>query len=327
MATRETVAIGEARRMQLALPWQASLWQQIVTQHDSGRLPHGVLLVGDAGLGKRCFAEALSQFLLCQYPDSGAACGKCKACELCMSGTHPDLYTLSPQEKSVVIKIDDLRAVLQSIQQTAQISGARVIMIEPAESMNLSSANALLKHLEEPGADTYFLLVSHRPGALPATVRSRCQRYTLGTPAQEEVIPWLAPLCGGKTAAVDLLRLTRGRPLAALAIAEQGGAETEQVLLEGFDKLLTGDITPSQLVGLLKGRSLESVVIRMLQYVEAHVSGSLPQIDGDPSKHAPALQFYSRLEQLHRRVSGGQNPNATLTLEDLSISLKEALGR
>ena len=90
------------------------------------------------------------------------------------------------------ISIDQIRELEEFIGMTAFRDGARVVLIDPAERMSVPAANALLKMLEEPGPRTYFLLVTHRPDSLPATVRSRCRTVTVPTPPASEQQAWLA---------------------------------------------------------------------------------------------------------------------------------------
>ena len=125
-------------------PWQVALWQQLVgrTQH-----AHAYLLHGAAGIGKRALAERLMAYLLCRQPTDVGACGQCKACYLLAAGTHPDNFILQPEEPEKPIKVDQVRELVSFVVQTAQLGGRKVVLVEPAEAMNLNAANALLKSL------------------------------------------------------------------------------------------------------------------------------------------------------------------------------------
>lgn len=325
--TDEDRTLTERLNLCRPLPWQHASWEKLIQQHRRQRLPHGLLLAGDEGVGKNNLALALAHRLLCDSPANEAPCGQCRGCELNESRTHPDLHVLSPGLKSAVIKIDQVRDVMRATLQTAQMAGARVIVITPAEALNLSSANALLKHLEEPGRDTYFILVSNRPGALPATVRSRCQRVSLATPQEDSVLPWLQPYCDSEQEAKELLSITRGRPVAALAIAEGGGTEQEAALLQGLDALVTGKINPSDMANLFKGETPETVLLRLLNYVESYVVSELSGQERPRGELQSAMILHEELQNLYRRVSGAQNPNTALMLEHLCIKVKQVLGQ
>ncbi len=144
------------------------LWQQFLQLHQANRLPHAILLTGNEG---ESFAKKAAKHLLAvdekgehlfDSPDG-----------------HPDLMWLSPEGKAELIKIDAVRGVSEFLTQTAQQGGYRVVVIPSADRMNIASANALLKSLEEPGANTLILLLSNAPHLLLPTIRSRCQRWVL----------------------------------------------------------------------------------------------------------------------------------------------------
>jgi hypothetical protein len=144
------------------------LWQQFLQLHQNQRLPHAILLVGADG---ELFAKKVARHLLAQ---------EIKGEQLFDSPDgHPDLMWLAPEGKAEMIKIDAIRGVSEFLTQTAQQSGYRVVVIPSADRMNIASANALLKSLEEPGANTLLLLLTDLPHLLLPTIRSRCQRWTL----------------------------------------------------------------------------------------------------------------------------------------------------
>lgn len=215
-------------------PWHLSAWQAL---HQRAQLPHALLLAGDAGTGKRRFADAFAASLLCEAPRESQACGLCKACLLLSAGTHPDLHVVVPEalragvdpgeegdgsgrkrKPSAEIRVDDIRQLRDFATQTAQFGGRRIVVIDPAEAMNANGANALLKTLEEPGPGLMLLLVCDAPAALLATIRSRCQMLRLPSPARMEALDWLARQTGDNAGAEALLAAA-GSPLRALQIA------------------------------------------------------------------------------------------------------------
>jgi DNA polymerase-3 subunit delta' len=228
-----------------AYPWQDALWQQLAgrAQH-----AHAYLLHGPAGIGKRALAERLMALLLCQRPGA-QACGECKSCLLLKAGSHPDNYVLQPEEEDKAIKVDQVRELVAFVVQTAQMGGRKVVLIEPAEAMNLNAANALLKSLEEPSGNTVLLLVSHQPSRLLPTVKSRCVQQACPLPSHAASQRWLAtalPDCGAEQRD-ELLALAAGSPLAALKLYGQGVLEQRLLVVEGVKKLHKQQQTPTQL--------------------------------------------------------------------------------
>ncbi len=227
-------------------PWQAALWQQLAgrTQH-----AHAYLLHGPVGIGKRVLAERLKAYLLCRQPVDFEACGQCKGCHLLAAGSHPDQYILEPEEADKAIKVDQVRELVAFVVQTAQLGGRKVVLLEPAEALNLNAANALLKSLEEPAGDTVIILVSHQPSRLLPTVRSRCVQQACPVPNQSDSHAWLQQRLPelDEAALATLLSLSGGSPLSALRLHGQGVIAQRELVVEGVKKLIKQHIGPSQL--------------------------------------------------------------------------------
>lgn len=186
-------------------PWQHDDWQRLAAEF--ARLPNAWLFTGPAGIGKSEFAHQVAQALLCEAPGAGHhACGQCQACHWFAAGNHPDYRHLAPAQdeedddgkegkatkrKLPVIKIDGVRAVIEFAHLSSHRGGRRVVVVEPAESLNPAAANALLKVLEEPPADVVFLLVSGAPQRLLPTIKSRCRQFPLTAPQPAVALAWL----------------------------------------------------------------------------------------------------------------------------------------
>jgi DNA polymerase-3 subunit delta' len=168
----------------------ARIWQQLQIQVQAQRLPHALLLTGEQHSEIIHFAQTFAQGLLCTKPHTGLACDTCKSCQLRIAQTHPDYFILTAQGKSEVIGIDVIRSIMDFCEQTPQCGDKKIIIIPQAQHMNISASNALLKTLEEPAGNSYFLLTSSIPAALPATVRSRCQVVRFPTLIEPIVPDW-----------------------------------------------------------------------------------------------------------------------------------------
>lgn len=228
------------------LPWQRDFWQQIAPQMAAPK-HHAWLLHGPAGIGKWQLAVAIARARLClaRKPD-GHACGQCAACKLHTTHAHPDLLTLVPEalrvelglpepevetgrKPSKDIQVDDVRAVVQAFTRSTHLGVGRVCLVCPAESMNTASANTLLKTLEEPPSvegGVLFVVVSHQPQHLLATVRSRCLAMPAPQPDSAKASAWLAAQGVDKAQAAATLAMVGNRPLAAMA----GSAATSGAL-------------------------------------------------------------------------------------------------
>ena len=227
-------------------PWQEEVWQRLSRRE---RHAHAYLLYGPPGIGKRALAEQLVALLLCGQPGAVGACGQCKSCLLLRAGSHPDYFDLQPEEADKPIRVDQVRELVDFVTQTAQLGGRKLILLEPAEAMNLNAANALLKSLEEPSGDTVMLLVSHQPSRLLPTIKSRCQQQACPLPGPAVALAWLA----GRLPQLDgevhrrLLELAAGSPLRALQLHAGGVLEQRGLVEEGVKKLLKQQAAPSEL--------------------------------------------------------------------------------
>lgn len=217
-------------------PWHARPWAAIT--RDVARLPHALLLHGQPGLGKEAFAWRLAHALICASPVAGEACGECKSCRLYVAGTHPDLKAIGLEEDSRQIGVDQIRSVGAFLALRPHTAARKVVIIAPADAMNLSSANSLLKVLEEPPLGSLLLLVSSRVARLPATIRSRCAAVAFGVPPGSEAADWLSGQ--GVVDPEAVLAAAGGAPLAALALDRSNGLADRDEVLRSFEAVGAG---------------------------------------------------------------------------------------
>jgi len=158
------------------------------------RLPHAILLCGNAGIGKRLIALEIAEEVLTRSLTSEDIISKEKALDLITAGEHPDLYFLSPKENKKSIGVEDVRDLQERLALTPYYRTGACIIIEDAEKMSIQASNCLLKTLEEPAENRYFILISSCPHLLPPTVLSRSQKLLLGTLKPNEILEILNAL-------------------------------------------------------------------------------------------------------------------------------------
>ncbi|MBD1388464.1 DNA polymerase III subunit delta' [Neiella sp. HB171785] len=191
------------------LPWLERSKQRLLDQIAQQRLPHAVLFSGPDGIGKSQLMRWLGHRLLCASPTIDGACGQCRSCLLIAAGSHPDLLQLQAEKNT--IGVDLVRQAIATLSETAHQQGARVVLINNAQQMTESAANALLKTLEEPGQSAFLLLSAPSAGQLVATITSRCQEHLVALPDEQQALDWLKQQ--GIHAELSHLRLNGGAPL------------------------------------------------------------------------------------------------------------------
>ena len=200
-------------------------------------LPDALLIHGQAGIGKQKLATALAQSLLCADPaETRQPCGRCVGCHLFEVGNHPDFRLIQPETEmeegartravkarkgtkpSSRILVDAVRALTDLVTNVSHLGGAKVVVIAPAETLQPQAGGALLKMLEEPNKDTYFILVTHEAHRIPATISSRCFKLPIIPPSLSDATTWLNDKASEH--ADEALRLSSYAPLAALTLSK-----------------------------------------------------------------------------------------------------------
>ncbi len=306
------------------LPWLPP----VLEQAQSMRQAHALLLHGAPGDGLLEAAQLIIAAWLCENDDARLRpCGSCDACRLRAGGLHPDLHTLMPEDlrrqlgavaevadaegdgsskgkrkPSRQIRIGEVRAAIDWIVTTSSRGRAKVVLVHPAEAMNLQAASALLKTLEEPPAGARLLLTAAEPAQLLPTVRSRCQLLRLVPPAADVAERWL------REQGVQ-------SPAALLAACSQRPLDVQRLLADGVDAarwaalppaLLTRGAATAALAGWPPARVLDALH-KLCHDGMAVASGAAPRFFDLQSlprpQGLPALAAWSRdLARLARQI-------------------------
>lgn len=197
-------------------PWLTPIYKQLVAQYSADRSHHALLIQSVPGCGDELLIQALGRWLMCQNRDGEKTCGVCHSCNLMKAGTHPDWLVVSPEKGKNSLGVDQIRQLIDTLYTHSQQGGFKVAWIHQAEQLSEAAANALLKTLEEPPKDTYFLLGCYDPSHLLATIRSRCFHWLLSCPDENFSVKWLEYQNAGQHDSLKTaLRLSHGAPIAA----------------------------------------------------------------------------------------------------------------
>jgi DNA polymerase-3 subunit delta' len=317
-------------------PWQTEQWQQLTQSKLQNRLPHALLLTGAAGIGKKQFAITFAHTVLCEKPDaSGTTCQTCHACHLVQAQTHSDFLIIEPEQGSQIIKIDQVRDIIHLVNETPLHGGYRVIIIHPANAMNTNAANALLKTLEEPAANTLFILISDHSTRLPATISSRCQKIIFHKPATETALTWLKSECSDSSVDVNLLlKLTEGSPLKAKEILTNDLLKLREELHQGLQKLSQKNADPLQFAAQWQEADLNLLFNLLLSWIKDFLRFKLTEgtsdlinadcktifAELDPKiSQQNLLRFAEETQQTYKNTLRSINLNRQLLLEELFI--------
>ncbi len=216
-------------------PWLRPDFEKLVASYQAGRGHHALLIQALPGMGDDALIYALSRYLLCQQPQGHKSCGHCRGCQLMQAGTHPDYYTLAPEKGKNALGIDAVREVTEKLNEHARLGGAKVVWVTDAALLTDAAANALLKTLEEPPAETWFFLATREPERLLATLRSRCRLHYLAPPPEQYAVTWLSrEVTMSQDALLAALRLSAGSPGAALALFQGDNWQARETLCQAL---------------------------------------------------------------------------------------------
>jgi DNA polymerase-3 subunit delta' len=289
--------------------WQSKPFQQLWQTRKEGRLPHALLFVGPKGTNKAALADEFSRAMLCeQVSQDGQSCHECHTCRLLIGRAHPNVLWVEPEKAGAAIKIDQVRAVNDFVSQTAMQGEYKIVILHPADEMNVSAANALLKTLEEPSSGSLLILISDQQGHLPATVLSRCQRVVFPRPDQDKVLEWMSVQPSRQSLFQTLLSLAEGKgnPL-------QSAAD-----LQEHDPIILLDFLLSWVVDLLRLQlnSDSGAVVNKDYAIELMSLRQTTQIENN-------VNLMDYIQNLRSQLFSGINFNKQMMLEAIFMQWME----
>jgi DNA polymerase-3 subunit delta' len=301
--------------------------QAFLEAWQAGRLHHAWLLAGPQGMGKGGFAERVARFLVTHgrggdgQPVGLDDPGDSAAGKLVEAGNHPEIIHLTRQAKDKGkelarnITIDQVRGVIRRLHLSLSLGDWRVIVVDAVDDLETDGANALLKTLEEPPAQTLFLLVSHSPGRLLPTIRSRCRMLRFQPVDRDVMTAWLHE----QRAMLDMAEVraiagaSGGVPGKALALIDSDVSAMEKKLLAIASSGDPGNRLREALAREVSGTSNRA----RLELVIDIVPGLLAQIARERAVAdiAPVLAQWDRIQRNVRDAVRGSYDGAMVGFE------------
>ena len=198
-------------------------------------LHHAYLFFGRGGLGKQLLLSNLSQGILCE-DTSIFPCGECQNCKLFLSQNHPDFHNLSIEEGKKNISIAQVIDLREKIYESSFLGKSKIILISNIESMSRDASDSILKILEEPPKNTFFIMSSNFIHLIPSTIRSRSVEIEIQNPSIEECREWLSESYSEN---IDLaIELAENRPFIARDLLELNLLELRSTFIKDISGII-----------------------------------------------------------------------------------------
>jgi DNA polymerase III subunit delta' len=318
-----------------SLPWLGEFQQQVRDSMRALRLPHSSLLLSTRGLGAEHLANWMAALALCESTQE-PPCGVCRSCSLLRSDSHPDYHLVKLEDDAQQVKVDQVRELIGALTLKSYRGGYKVGIIEDAEALNANGANAFLKTLEEPSANTLLIMIARPTHRLPATIASRCLRQVLRPPPKEIAVAWLKARGPSGQNWDAALALAGGAPLLALELQGAGIATLETDMQESIRALAAGAVDVTVLADQWVRSNLPLRITWLENWITRRVHTYLGEPDSNQSAERVRLpaallkpkiralfELLDAARELRRLASTGMNQQ--LALEALLLGGRTAL--
>lgn len=305
-------------RETLALLGHAAAEQAFLDAYRGGRMPHAWLLGGPRGIGKATLAYRMARFVLA-HPDQTSTTVR-QAASLALPGDnstvrrvaaqgHSDLLVLecTPGDSGkmrTTIPVDDVRRTIGFFGSTAGEGGWRVCIVDSADELNAAGANALLKTLEEPPQRALLIVISHAPGRLLPTIRSRCRRLTLRPLAPDEVAEAAAATLrrdAGEAEIVEAAAAADGSVARAIDLLGGGALAVRERVSAMLGTLPSIDPRALHALGDALGRD-QSTFAAFVDTIRDWLSARLSGGEGEPRRLAQVAEVWDKFNRAAREV-------------------------
>ena len=307
----------------------------------NGRLAHAFIFSGPESIGKRLVASSLAAALNCARPVDGDACGECADCRLARALSHPNILEVVPVDAkgepvaNGLIRIEQVRDVQAALRYRVE-RGKKVVVVDQAEKFMPAAANAFLKTLEEPPADSIIILITSRAPELLPTILSRCHRVNFSPIPAFELATALSGVHSiSQEDGLVLARLGGGSMGSALRYLSGGAHEKRREVLSKLGSLATGDALGA--LALAEELSKRDDLDELLEFMKCWYRDRLVAAEGAPelvvnSDFTEYLQgeeasfsrlagSYSMIENARRNITPPRYGNRQLTMEVLLLHL------
>jgi len=324
--------------MSKALPW----FNQYLDRLDLESLHHAFLIGGKEGVGKKEFSLLVSQLIFCKDKIEFNPCNECQACKLFNSSNHPDFYSIKMEEDKKKISINQIKELQTKFYESSFLGGNKIFLVELAEFLSNDAADSLLKILEEPPDNTYFIITSHRTKQLSATIRSRCSEIFINNPSAKEIEDWLNQDSTSSHDLVLALNLASGRPLKIKELLDDNILdsrngfikEISQLIKQGKNIISLSEEWPKNPKALIF--KLEWMSNLMMDAIRYQMTGDQKEVQTDTSAISMYLgekiefnilfELLTETNTLWSLFTDGTNLKADYQLQSLFINWENKLG-
>ena len=273
---------------------------------DADSIHHAHIISGRDGVGKELLASYLAKLILC-HGKKKEPCGNCQSCNLTDGINHPDLSKLEVLPDKKLIGISQILDLRRKLYESSFLGKNKVAIIPDLEKISLDGLNAILKILEEPPENTYFLLTTSFLNQIPLTIQSRCFDIKIGTPDESVTLEWLKDY--PKQDSLKALSLTNNRPLLAKEFLEKKILHKRQEFIDEISLIIKqgGNLISTSEKWIEADESinikLEWMSKLLCDSITFHADSSIMTLTEDTDKISKYLSTTADINNLHNLLS------------------------